>query len=237
MDLKVALVLGGDPMSAQFSAIHTSPDVIVATPGRFLHLCVEMDLKLNSIGKLELKFIVFLLCTIQLHFFCRIRCLRWGWSTIRNGFRWAAERNIESFACFETNGHVFGYTSQTVGWLRSSWTRWSSFDSFRLVIRTVLAQVDKTKFNFFFCLTVDVESKLPDGLTLKFLHCRPDERYSALISLLKYVIPSEAQTVVFAGTQHHVELISYVSWNCFSDGCVTDTNFFVNFQDFDWSQN
>lgn len=51
MDLKVALVLGGDPMSSQFSAIHTSPDVIVATPGRFLHLCVEMDLKLNSIGK------------------------------------------------------------------------------------------------------------------------------------------------------------------------------------------
>lgn len=51
MDLKVALVLGGDPMSAQFSAIHTSPDVIVATPGRFLHLCVEMDLKLNSIGE------------------------------------------------------------------------------------------------------------------------------------------------------------------------------------------
>lgn len=50
LDLKVALVLGGDPMSSQFSAIHTSPDVIVATPGRFLHLCVEMDLKLNSIG-------------------------------------------------------------------------------------------------------------------------------------------------------------------------------------------
>lgn len=51
MDLKVVLVLGGDPINAQFSAIHTSPDVIVATPGRFLHLCVEMDLKLASISK------------------------------------------------------------------------------------------------------------------------------------------------------------------------------------------
>lgn len=57
----------------------------------------------------------------------------------------------------------------------------------------------------------DVESKLPEGLKLKFVHCRPDERYTTLISLLKFVVPDDAQTVVFAGTQHHVELISYVS--------------------------
>lgn len=50
MDLKTILVLGGDSMDSQFSAIHTCPDVIVATPGRFLHLCVEMDLKLGSVG-------------------------------------------------------------------------------------------------------------------------------------------------------------------------------------------
>lgn len=51
LDLQCALVLGGDSMNSQFSAIHTNPDVIVATPGRFLHLCVEMDLKLSSIRK------------------------------------------------------------------------------------------------------------------------------------------------------------------------------------------
>lgn len=51
MDLKVVLVLGGDSMNSQFSAMHSNPDVIVATPGRFLHLCVEMNLKLTSIRK------------------------------------------------------------------------------------------------------------------------------------------------------------------------------------------
>lgn len=51
LDLSTILVLGGDPISSQFSAMHTNPDVIVATPGRFLHLCVEMDLKLSSIGE------------------------------------------------------------------------------------------------------------------------------------------------------------------------------------------
>ncbi|KAL3283588.1 hypothetical protein HHI36_006726 [Cryptolaemus montrouzieri] len=49
MDLKSAVILGGDSMDDQFSAIHGNPDIIVATPGRFLHVCVEMELKLNSI--------------------------------------------------------------------------------------------------------------------------------------------------------------------------------------------
>lgn len=48
-DLKTILVLGGDSMDSQFNAIHQNPDVIVATPGRFLHVCMEMDLKLTSI--------------------------------------------------------------------------------------------------------------------------------------------------------------------------------------------
>ncbi|GBN01652.1 ATP-dependent RNA helicase DDX54, partial [Araneus ventricosus] len=47
--LKAALILGGDKIEDQFAAIHESPDIIIATPGRFLHLVVEMDLKLSSV--------------------------------------------------------------------------------------------------------------------------------------------------------------------------------------------
>lgn len=36
-------------MEDQFSALHGNPDIIVATPGRFLHVCVEMDFKMNNI--------------------------------------------------------------------------------------------------------------------------------------------------------------------------------------------
>lgn len=53
LDLKTILVLGGDSMDSQFSAIHSCPDIIVATPGRFLHLCVEMELKLGSVGNIK----------------------------------------------------------------------------------------------------------------------------------------------------------------------------------------
>lgn len=48
-DLKSAVILGGDSMDEQFLALHGNPDIIVATPGRFLHVCVEMNLKLNGI--------------------------------------------------------------------------------------------------------------------------------------------------------------------------------------------
>eukprot|EP00088_Acartia_fossae_P008716 TRINITY_DN1417_c0_g1_i8.p1 TRINITY_DN1417_c0_g1~~TRINITY_DN1417_c0_g1_i8.p1 ORF type:complete len:778 (-),score=244.97 TRINITY_DN1417_c0_g1_i8:52-2385(-) len=47
--LRYECVLGGDAMEKQFAAIHENPDVIFATPGRFVHLCVEMGLKLNSV--------------------------------------------------------------------------------------------------------------------------------------------------------------------------------------------
>jgi len=47
--IKAACVLGGDSMEKQFSAMHENPDIIIATPGRFVHVCVEMGLKLASI--------------------------------------------------------------------------------------------------------------------------------------------------------------------------------------------
>lgn len=45
MDLKTSLILGGDSMENQFAAFHQNPDILIATPGRFLHLLVEMDIK------------------------------------------------------------------------------------------------------------------------------------------------------------------------------------------------
>ncbi|KAJ6259285.1 ATP-dependent RNA helicase dbp10 [Drechslerella dactyloides] len=48
-DLKPILLVGGDSLEEQFSMMTTNPDIIIATPGRFLHLKVEMELDLGSI--------------------------------------------------------------------------------------------------------------------------------------------------------------------------------------------
>lgn len=49
-DLKCVLLVGGDSLEEQFSFMSANPDIVIATPGRFLHLKVEMGLDLSSIG-------------------------------------------------------------------------------------------------------------------------------------------------------------------------------------------
>ncbi|XP_028160377.1 ATP-dependent RNA helicase DDX54 [Ostrinia furnacalis] len=53
--LTSAAILGGESIEQQFSVMSgKAPDIVVATPGRFLHICIEMSLKLDNI-----KMIVF----------------------------------------------------------------------------------------------------------------------------------------------------------------------------------
>lgn len=47
-DLRSLVLIGGDSLEEQFSSMMTNPDIIVATPGRFLHLKVEMQLDLST---------------------------------------------------------------------------------------------------------------------------------------------------------------------------------------------
>ncbi|KAF4967565.1 hypothetical protein FZEAL_10520 [Fusarium zealandicum] len=53
-DLKCVLLVGGDSLEEQFGYMSANPDIVIATPGRFLHLKVEMSLDLSSI-----KYVVF----------------------------------------------------------------------------------------------------------------------------------------------------------------------------------
>ena len=48
-DLKSVLLVGGDSLEEQFGMISENPDIVIATPGRFLHLKVEMGLDLSTI--------------------------------------------------------------------------------------------------------------------------------------------------------------------------------------------
>jgi ATP-dependent RNA helicase DDX54/DBP10 len=48
-DLRTVLLVGGESLEDQFSTMTSNPDIIIATPGRLLHLKVEMRLDLSSI--------------------------------------------------------------------------------------------------------------------------------------------------------------------------------------------
>ncbi|KZT11018.1 DEAD-domain-containing protein [Laetiporus sulphureus 93-53] len=47
--LRWSLIVGGEGLDEQFEMITQNPDVIIATPGRLLHLIVEMNMDLKSI--------------------------------------------------------------------------------------------------------------------------------------------------------------------------------------------
>lgn len=53
-DLRTVLLVGGDSLEEQFASVASNPDIVIATPGRFEHLKVEMRLDLSSI-----KYVVF----------------------------------------------------------------------------------------------------------------------------------------------------------------------------------
>lgn len=47
--IRWAMIVGGESLDEQFSIMSNNPDVVIATPGRMLHLTVEMNLDLKSV--------------------------------------------------------------------------------------------------------------------------------------------------------------------------------------------
>jgi ATP-dependent RNA helicase DDX54/DBP10 len=56
-------------------------------------------------------------------------------------------------------------------------------------------------------IRLDAEMKVSPDLKLSFTVVRIDEKIGALLYLLREVVPPKQQTVVFAATRHHVELL------------------------------
>lgn len=50
--LRCECLIGGDSIEGQFSVLHEHPDILIATPGRLLHIMIEMNLKLRTLNYL-----------------------------------------------------------------------------------------------------------------------------------------------------------------------------------------
>lgn len=81
---------------------------------------------------------------------------------------------------------------------------------FSATLPKVLVEFAKAGLSDPVLIRLDVESKLPAELQLRYITVRPEERVAALLVLLKNVIDQKQQTVVFAATKHHVEYLHMV---------------------------
>ena len=160
-NLRIALILGGDSMAEQFQSLHNNPDIVIATPGRLVHVIHEMNLKLSSVE--------ILICDEADRLF-------------EMGF---AEqlRDICSRLPTERQTTLFSATLP------------------RTVVEFARAGLKEPVL-----VRLDLDSKLNEGLKTVHLRVSEDNKWSALLHLMEFVIDiKNEQTVVFFPTKHHVE--------------------------------
>ncbi|KAG2243727.1 hypothetical protein Bca52824_094429 [Brassica carinata] len=146
-DLRVTLLVGGDSMQDQFEELTKSPDVIIATPGRLMHLLEEVD-------------------DMSL-------------------------RTVE-YVVFDEADSLFGMETLL----------------FSATLPSALAEFAKAGLREPQLVRLDVENKISPDLKLSFLTLRPEEKYAALIYLVREHISSNEQTIIFVSTKHHVEFVN-----------------------------
>jgi len=78
---------------------------------------------------------------------------------------------------------------------------------FSATLPSFLASFVRAGLNNPTTVRLDAESQLSENLTMEFFTTRNKEKDAALLYLLKEIIPSEQQILVFAATRHHVEYL------------------------------
>ncbi|CAH8356130.1 unnamed protein product [Eruca vesicaria subsp. sativa] len=163
-DLRVTLLVGGDSMQDQFEELTKNPDVIIATPGRLMHLLEEVD----DMSLRTVEYVVFDEAD----------------SLFGMGF---AEQLHQILA-------KLGENRQTL--------------LFSATLPSALAEFAKAGLREPQLVRLDVENKISPDLKLSFLTLRPEEKYAALIYLVREHISSDEQTIIFVSTKHHVEFVN-----------------------------
>jgi ATP-dependent RNA helicase DDX54/DBP10 len=163
-----------------FQVIFFSLFRIIATPGRFMHLCIEMDLKLHDV-----KYVVFdeadryesILSLISIpSFFLRFSLFEMGFQE-------------------QINDIIKRLPSQRQTLL------------FSATLSKILAEFAKAGLYEPELIRLDIEMKLNENLKLLFFHLRHDNKTALLLYLLRSIIPSNEQIVLFVATRHHCEYL------------------------------
>uniref|UniRef100_A0A0N5AUU5 RNA helicase n=1 Tax=Syphacia muris TaxID=451379 RepID=A0A0N5AUU5_9BILA len=163
--LRAAVLVGGDRIEDQFAILHEKPDILIATPGRLLHLVVEMNLKLSTVEYFVLD---------------------------------EADRLFE-----------MGFTDQLHEVLKRLPDNRQTL-LFSATLPKLLVDFAKAGLTDPVLVRLDVDEKISEQLSMVFLTCRSCDKIAVLLHLLRSVIPSNEQTIIFCATMKHVEYLSTI---------------------------
>lgn len=79
---------------------------------------------------------------------------------------------------------------------------------------SLLADFTRAKLHEPQLIRLDLETKLSDALEILFFKVRPKEKLGALLLVLGSILQKQQQTIVFASTRHHVELLHELLTHC-----------------------
>ncbi|KAK9748871.1 hypothetical protein RND81_02G086700 [Saponaria officinalis] len=78
---------------------------------------------------------------------------------------------------------------------------------FSATLPSALAEFAKAGLRDPHLIRLDVDSRISPDLTMTFITLRQEEKYAALLYLIREVIKSDEQTLIFVSTKHHVEFL------------------------------
>ncbi|KAK3198927.1 hypothetical protein Dsin_022342 [Dipteronia sinensis] len=79
---------------------------------------------------------------------------------------------------------------------------------FSATLPSALAEFAKAGLRDPHLVRLDLETRISPDLKLTFFTLRPEEKYAALIYLIREQISSDQQTLIFVSTKHHVEFVN-----------------------------
>ncbi|KAK2639018.1 hypothetical protein Ddye_026813 [Dipteronia dyeriana] len=79
---------------------------------------------------------------------------------------------------------------------------------FSATLPSALAEFTKAGLRDPHLVRLDLENRISHDLKLTFFTLRPEEKYAALIYLIREQISSDQQTLIFVSTKHHVEFLN-----------------------------